>query len=477
MAKKLYVLGIDGLSYEYISKNLDSLPNFGDFIENGKGKILHSIFPPDSIPAWITIYTGLSPAAHGILDSIDYLNPKDCENIPKIDKFKGKTFWDKISASGRKVCVVNPFLAFPVWDVNGFFVNGSVFAENKVIDANDNALLEKYPAPNLGGLTSFPQKHELTHFIRESFAETKELFNYSKLLHASEDYDLFFATYFTMDRYQHFLWRYTDRKDVTYPGKNVYENSILNLYKYFDKIVGEIKNNLKKDEALIIISDHGHCRRCTKVVNINEILRKSGFFVVELAKFKYFDRHYLIEILKNNVMHFVYKFNLEDLFYEVSKLIPGRKSIKRGGHLKKSKSIAEASSLFGTNPFGAIKINNENIASNSSYDEVRNKIILMLLEYKWNGTKVFKWVKKREDVLQGEKLDKYDDILFELDPEYGVNWAVFTNEVGINATHKKISGGHNQKGCFFVENLDDAIFNRISSVEDIYNLIIGYFKQ
>jgi len=189
---KLYILGIDGLSFDFINEHIEQLPTFKSSFDRGESKILKSIFPPDSIPAWITIFTGESPAEHGILDSIDYLDDNNLDQVPTLDAFKGKTFWDVISSKSKKVCIVNPFLAFPVWDVNGYFVNGSVFSKQKKYDSNNNELFNKFSVPLLGGLTSFPKKNELDKFINDAVIETDDLARYAELLHADDDYDLFF---------------------------------------------------------------------------------------------------------------------------------------------------------------------------------------------------------------------------------------------------------------------------------------------
>ena len=47
MNKRLYVLGIDGFSYEYIEKHLEDLPNLRCLFQEGKCKELGTIFPPD----------------------------------------------------------------------------------------------------------------------------------------------------------------------------------------------------------------------------------------------------------------------------------------------------------------------------------------------------------------------------------------------------------------------------------------------
>lgn len=474
--QKLYLLGIDGLSFDFIKDHLEQLPTFKESFDNGDAKVLKSNFPPDSIPAWITIFTGESPAEHGVLDSIDYLDDKNLDQAPKVNAFKGKTFWDVLSSKRKRVCVINPFLAFPVWNVNGYFVNASVFATEKKYGSNNKELFNKFKVPLLGGLTSFPPKSELDNFIKDAVKETKDLAEYSTLLHTDDEYDLFFITYFTMDRYQHFLWRYTDESDITYPGENKYKNIILDFYERFDSIVAEVKAALKENEGLVIISDHGHGQRCVRALNINEILRKKGLYFVKTNKIKILDKKYLIERIKNVVMDLVFKYNLEDIFYKLVKFIPNRKGIKKGDHLKTTANIAEACTMFGTNPFGGIRIYKENIPKRSDYDTISKDLINYFSDYSYNGKKVIKWIKKREDVFQGKHINKFADLLFEMDPEFGVNWSVFTKEVTYNTTHKKISGGHDRNGCFITYNLDKFFQDKVNSVGDIYKFVTEYFS-
>lgn len=473
---RLYLLGIDGLSFDFISSHLDQLPAFKESFDNGDAKILKSNFPPDSIPAWITIFTGKSPAEHGVLDSIDYLDTKNLDQIPTLDAFKGKTFWDKLSSLGKRVCIINPFLAFPVWDVNGYFVNASVFADEKKYGSNNEDLFNKYNVPLLGGLTSFPPKSELNKFIKDAFNETHDLAEYATHLHSDDRYDLFFVTYFTMDRYQHFLWRYTDESDITYPGKNKYKDSILDLYRQFDSIISQVKATLQDNESLVIISDHGHGQRCVQALNINEILRKKGLYIVKTNKIKLLDMKYLIERIKNGVMELVFKYNLEDMFYKLVKFIPNRKAIKKGGHLKTTTNIAEACTMFGTNPFGGIRIHKENIPQGLSYDKICDDLIKYFSEYTFKGKKVFLWIKKREELFQGKYIYKFADLLFEMEPKFGVNWSVFTKEITYNTTHKKISGGHDRNGCFITYNLNKDAQTKVNSVSDIYTFVTNYFN-
>jgi len=167
--RRLILLGIDGMDFDYAWSILDRLPNIRRLSEIGLVKPFRSVFPPDSIPSWITCYTGKDPSEHGVLESINYLAKKN-ERI-KIDTsiFQGKTFWDIIGASGFEVCVINPFMAYPVWPVNGVMINGPVFISGD-IQVSDPSWIEDLTAPrSLGGIVDFPTKKDLKKIRRKDY--------------------------------------------------------------------------------------------------------------------------------------------------------------------------------------------------------------------------------------------------------------------------------------------------------------------
>ncbi len=116
--KKLLLLGIDSLAPELLVKFEDDLPNFTKLRKLSPPMNLTSIFPVDSIPAWVSIYTGWNPARHGIVKTFDIFD-SDLGDILNINTnvFKGRTFWDYTSSCGKKVCVLFPLLGFPPWEV------------------------------------------------------------------------------------------------------------------------------------------------------------------------------------------------------------------------------------------------------------------------------------------------------------------------------------------------------------------------
>ena len=471
--RRLTLLGIDGMDFDYTQEILDDLPNLKKLGKSGLFKPFRSVFPPDSIPSWITCYTGKDPSEHGILESVNYL-AKGNERL-KVDTsaFKGKTFWDILSHYGKTVCVINPFMAYPVWPVNGVMVNGPVFIDGKV-DVSDWSMTSGLNVPDsLGGITDFPTKKTLSDFVKKTFEDTKEQAEFGMSMLKRHRPDLFFQTFLTMDRIQHFLWRFCDSSDPTYPGVNEFEDAIREFYIGMDGIVGKYLEVLGPEEDLMIISDHGHGMRCTHCFNINEVLRNKGY-VKSSADGKAFSSKLLIEKLKNSVLGFMDRHNLEDYINVIAKIVPNAGKLKKGKHITDdSKNIAFASDFTGTNPFGGICINKSMI---SDYHNFRDALMTELHHIKDGKTQVFQWIKKREDLFHGEFIERYPDIIFSLNSKYGVNWSLHTKYFTVNPTHKKISGGHKEYGVFF-SNLNGHTLREGEQLRmtDFFATVLTYF--
>ena len=68
--KKLYMVGVDSAPLwivKYLS-NKYRMRGFDAFFRKGFLKEIESTLPPLSGPAWPSIYTGLEPRQHGVID-------------------------------------------------------------------------------------------------------------------------------------------------------------------------------------------------------------------------------------------------------------------------------------------------------------------------------------------------------------------------------------------------------------------------
>lgn len=449
---KVILLGFDGMDYDLTRDLIEQglLPNLKKLADNGGFSPLLSVFPPDSIPSWITTYTGLDPSEHGVLEHVNYLLDKKGEKSIDTSVFHENTFWDRIgNETGTEVCVINPFMAYPVWKVNGAMVNGPSFITGP-IQTSDSSYTSCTEIPgSIGGIEDLPSRSTIKPFYDKTVSDTEEQAKFGLDLLRQKAPGFFFQTFLTTDRLQHHLWRYCDKTDPTYPGRNEVETGVNDFFILIDKIVGQFMTELNDNDSLLIMSDHGHGMRCTHTFNINELLRRKGYLKSAGGE-KKFNKKIIIEKLKNRVLKFMNDHDFEEYMAKIAKWVPNAKALKKGSHITNyNDSMAYASDFAGTNPFGGICINKENV---DNYEEFRSQLMTELQESEYEGKPIFTWMKYREELYQGKHIDRYPDILFEMIPELGSGMSMHTDLFTVNPTHKKVSGGHKKNGIFFVNN-------------------------
>ncbi len=467
---RLVVIGIDGMDPCVFEKLQTEMPHLSSLLKSGCYKHCSSVFPPDSIPAWVTIFTGQYPETHGWLDNIDYEDIRRGASVGKLCDLRGRTFWDQLGRLGKRVCILNPLLAYPVWPVNGVMASGPVFITGeKQIYPEDLAL--RYELPELGGMTDLPSEAEMEQFLEKTLRSTQGLAQFGFDLLDSEKWDLFFISFFSLDRIQHFLWRFWDASDPLYPGPSSLQGAIVRAYKTFDEIVGKMLARIDSDTGLIVLSDHGHGQRPTMLLNLNESLRQADLLKIPQNGTKSILLRKGLEIAKNTSVKLVAKSLGENWLYRIGRLLPKntRKALKTSSYLiDPEKSAAWVSDMGGGASVGGITINPRIDLSSRQYQDTAG-LILKILEKINQGPygQVVQWAKVREEV------SPYPDVIFELDPRYSLGRSLFCPLVERSPRHRIISGGHKKDAIFFAHNFGQ-LASSIHAISDIPQSIISF---
>ena len=68
--RKVLVLGLDGATFDIIRPLAEGgrLPNLARLMEEGAWGVLDSTLPPVTIPAWVSMMTGMNPGRLGFFD-------------------------------------------------------------------------------------------------------------------------------------------------------------------------------------------------------------------------------------------------------------------------------------------------------------------------------------------------------------------------------------------------------------------------
>ena len=463
MKRKTIAILLDGLDHRYIIGHLDRLPLFRRLYEERKLAALDSVVPADSIPSWTTIYTGLNPAEHGILESIDYLDFKNKVN-GDYSFIQKKTFWDRLCDTGKKVFVFNPFMAYPAWDVNGLMICGPVF-EGGDVSTNRADMVDLKTLPPIGGMVDHPKDKEMEAFFERTMELSQKQFDAFSYYFDKEPYDFAFLGITTPDRMQHFLWRYTDPGDRTHPKDGRLKESVIQMYELMDKNIADIIHRYQDRYQVVVFSDHGHGRRCEKTFFINEWLIREGFIKDSSV------RKRMIEYAKHLMLDFLDRIHMVESGTALFKRFSIAHKVKNAEYVFESGSEAVYAPKFdGTNPYGGITINRDIVTDQADYDELCQNIIERLALVKDDGHPVMRWIKRKDELYKGDYTENYPDIVYCMEPEYGVDRGLYGRRLfGINAMHWIISGGHRYTGVI-MGTRDDIV--GVGSVLNIYDYLI-----
>src|SRR4051794_40985533 len=111
---RLLILGVDGLDHDVVLRlGSTQLPNLHPLVVASRPH--SSTFPPDSVPSWTTMLTGVPPWAHGQLHSKNYILDKTGgPEVASLAGHEAHCFWHALPADNH-LAVLNPFLAFPAF--------------------------------------------------------------------------------------------------------------------------------------------------------------------------------------------------------------------------------------------------------------------------------------------------------------------------------------------------------------------------
>jgi predicted AlkP superfamily phosphohydrolase/phosphomutase len=467
---KVTILGIDGLELNILEHHLADLPNFNRIKNNGVLKKVETIFPADSVPAWNTIFTGLNPAEHGVIRGKDF-----AENIDNFDdlysfKLKGNTFWDKLSENKKKCLIINPYLAYPAWVINGIMESGPAFVEGPPTYYPSN--IEVKYDNILGGYRSIDNISSLRKNIEDAYKDTENLWNEYIYQNNKDTFDLAFITFTTLDRIQHYTWRYYDQSDTLFEQNEYLSNIILKTLKLLDSFIGIEIDKMAEDDILLIISDHGFGQRPKKLVNMNEVFRQKGFLKLKnentsLEKSK--------QKLRTSVIRYLSHARKLDLIKNILKIFPAVSKYKKLSYLiDKNESLCYVDEYFnGKKPYCGLNFGIKIKHANPGIQyEAFEKISDLL-----NSGIVPKplWIKRNDEMYKGKFQDRLPDICFEFPSQYGIEYDLFGDIFTDSVTHYKISGGHLGPGTFGFYSPNKTC-NPISTILDFHNFTLNCFK-
>jgi len=295
--KRLLIIGIDGLSYDLLSLVLKhektKFRNFNYIFENGASGRLKSTIPPWTIPAWITIHTGMKPDKIGIPGFLIRKTKNSFQPFNKVISLSIlPNIWDIASVYEFKSIIFNIPSISEAYPINGIMIAGWLCTNiNKLVYPRK---IQEEIARIVNGYIIDPvaidpktnyiiSEHDIDKYKKqciEAFEKHHKVF-----IHLIEKYewDLAFVVYTILDRLFHRLFEF---------------DSIYKVIALLDNALGELLEYIDENTYVMIVSDHGF-GEMKNVLYINNYFYHNRYLYLKENLNK-------ASSLKKRVLHLIY---------------------------------------------------------------------------------------------------------------------------------------------------------------------------
>ncbi|MFZ1947849.1 MAG: alkaline phosphatase family protein [bacterium] len=280
---RVIVVGFDGIDPIMIKKFAAAgrLPNFTRIMNEGAFGELLSTLPPSSASAWTSAVTGVNPGKHGVYGFMGQTKPDESGQIVFNTSLQRgfNAVWQVLGAYGRRSVIINVPLTSPADSLNGLMVAGFPHA-------SDDSSSYFWPRSLRQELTDYAfdafrvvvSKNKEDKFIQKMVGIESKRLDLGKRLFDRGDWDLFWIVFTFTDRYQHYLWKYSDEKHPMYDpiGGREYGRAIEDCYVMADQYLSEFIGRMGDEDLLIVMSDHGFGRLYYTINGQNFLHRTLG---------------------------------------------------------------------------------------------------------------------------------------------------------------------------------------------------------
>jgi predicted AlkP superfamily phosphohydrolase/phosphomutase len=434
VADRVLVVGWDGADWDVLDPFLAAgeLPALQSLIDRGRRGVSRSCLPSHSWAAWPTFLTGRDPGGHGVFDILEYKPGAMLRAPVSWHSILAPTWPERVSQAGKTTLLVNMPLTYPPPAVRGVSISGGVVPPRRTYSHPPDVGPRLGWPINGGSWTTFRGRpaelvDDLEALTRRRAAAVRSLLD-------EEPWDVACAVFVSTDRAQHCLLEYV------HPGHPGYAEAaaspvasrVRGLYHLLDEELASLLERVDDDDLVILMSDHGH-HPCTRAVSMNKVLERLGFLrfapgsrVVNLLSWGRV-RSVARAVYDRLGMHGRVKLPTPPIDWSRTRAYTSVVSTGEGVSVN----------LVGREPNGTV--------SRGDYERVRDEVADALLGFTDpdTGAHPIGAVRRKEEVLSGEYLDRAPDLLLEPAPLYSLSHAR-----GMVEAADWLSGDHRPEGIY-----------------------------
>lgn len=456
---RVYVVGFDGATWRFIQPLIDrgEMPHFAQLIESGAHGELTSTIPFQSAAAWVTFMTGKNSGKTGVYMFQDYdaLSYSYVGRTANSRYFSGQTIFDAVGKMGGSVAAIRVPISYPAWPVNGIMVSGFP-------TPGDTA--DSFYPPELREELSFVGEADPPDFrllSTEDQVKTLEthMDRVSRLIDTvmQKTYDLFVVVHRVPDPIHHFFIKFVDPETPAYSQEAAekWGELVNRFYRRMDVALGETLERLGPDDTIFVISDHGGAITPPRQLNLNVWLARQGLLTPKQRTKSLTERLYALnqKLIPSRVRSMLRRHAPKAVQGELRGLWQGLQAIDFA-HTQAYMFPMKCPPLTGV----VINVKGrqpDGVVAPEAYESLRDRLMRQLADLRDPGTgdRIVQSVYKREDLYQGEYLERAPDIIVwcnHLYKEGPFAEGPLVNQVPFDEL-QQVPGSHDEKGILLAK--------------------------
>ncbi len=263
MKKKVWLIGLDGLSFDILEPIFAAgkMPVLQGIMEKGASGVLESSIVPFTPQAWGSVITGNNPGKHGIFGFVRQMPGRQPEFLSS-RTLKGDRIWTHLGRAGLKSLVVNVPLTYPPDPLRGTMVTGmmtpSIESEFTYPSELKERILQTRPDYRLDVTSSINKSRNLS-ILDELETTMESQVGLTLELLAEEDPDFLFKVFVLPDRIQHAFSQFIHPKSTAYESARAlrWRERIWESYARLDRAIGRLLQEASDETDILFLSDHG----------------------------------------------------------------------------------------------------------------------------------------------------------------------------------------------------------------------------
>ena len=498
MGARCLIIGLDGAEWSIVRKMCEQgkLPNLGKLIKEGATAPLNSTNPPMTLPSWSSMLTGCNPGAHGIFDFVFRNSDTDDWTLEFSNAtHRGvPTIHEWLTLQGKKVGSIAVPTTWPPYPVNGVMVSGFDSPVSTGIDGSFCYPSELYEdiQRRFGGL-NFADFQEST--IDDAWLEKarslllKEVERKQAIgewLLESDSWDCFMLLFGESDTASHHFWRFYDDSSPRHEPSSVEIREVIpDVYQRLDEAVGALIQKAKP-EVVCICSDHGFGGAGSHALFLNRYLESCGWLNYQQNEVTVGERG--VDWMRRVALSKIPPKLQGKLFRTLPSVLKNRLETQtRFGAIDFTKTMALSDEM---NYAATIRLNTQRL-SKERENEIVEAIIKDLLAWVVDGQSPVKKVYKREEIYEGEYIQRSPELVLELNLRDGYTytllpsiraekeqtWRVFSPDEWQGGKGLGMNGSHRQFGVLILHGQGFKSTECEASMEDIAPTLLAALSE